>query len=140
MGFVSPSRPVALRHWLSAIGYLPRLLLPHSHGLIRRALSPAFGAGKALPAPANVVSRSLSTIRTGIFRCCSQKLVSAAAKVPVSNSLFAGAPPPQTSKYSQVSSQRFTPAKISEAIWLYFGFCNAPRKESVLTLPISSDP
>src|SRR5260221_8862193 len=96
-----------LAHSLCDIGY--RLLAiclsaPYSHGLIRRTFSPAFGAGKTFPAPANVVSRSLSTIRTGIFRCCSQKLVSAAAKVPVSNSLFAGAPPPQTSKYSQVSS------------------------------------
>src|ERR1700735_2324967 len=82
-------------------------------------------------------SRAEASTRSAAAICTNeQKLVAVLRNVPFSDSLFIGAPPAQTEKYSQLVRQASTPASISRCIAASQRLSRICSIESVLILPI----
>src|SRR5688500_5174524 len=109
---------------------------PLNHGRGRGALLATPWLARAATAREKLSrSRSSSTTSNGRLIIVRQYRVSALAKEPFSYSLFAGAPPPQYWKYSQVCRHAAVPARIKRHISRNTGVLAAWRKPERATLP-----
>src|SRR6516165_7325893 len=86
------------------------------------------------------VSIPAMTSSSTAWRVSRQCIVSVASNCPVSNSLFAGAPPPHQRKYRQLRSHASTPRRISPRMVWNRAACAMSASECVRTLPKAKSP